>query len=78
VLLILVALLGLLAIASHAGSVLGWIRDGMFGLFGDAWFIPVAAALALGGYLLWLRAPRPRPGRGPGNISSCRASFGGT
>ena len=60
-LLILVALLGLLAIASHAGSVLGWIRDGMFGLFGDAWFIPVAAALALGGYLLWLRAPRPRP-----------------
>ena len=33
----------------------------MFAAFGDAWFIPVAAALALGGYLLWLRAPRPRP-----------------
>ena len=59
-LLILVALLGLLAIASRAGSILGGIRDGMFGTFGDAWFIPVAAALALGGYLLWPRAPRPR------------------
>ena len=61
VLLILAALLGLLAIASHAGSILSGIRSAMFGAFGDAWFVPVVAALALGAYLLWPRAPRPRP-----------------
>src|SRR5437868_3178868 len=60
VLLMLAALLGLLAIASHAGSILEGIRDGMVFEFGAAWFVPVTAALALGGYLLWLKAPRLR------------------
>src|SRR2546427_9918124 len=60
VLLMLAALLGLLAIASHAGSILGSVRDGIVFEFGVAWFVPVAAALALGGYLLWPKAPRPR------------------
>src|SRR2546430_579297 len=60
VLLMLAALLGLLAIASHAGSILGSVRDGIVFEFGIAWFVPVAAALALGGYLLWPKAPRPR------------------
>jgi len=56
----LAALLGLLAIASHAGSILQGIRDGMVFEFGAAWFVPVTAALALGGYLLWPKAPRLR------------------
>jgi S-DNA-T family DNA segregation ATPase FtsK/SpoIIIE len=56
----LAALLGLLAIASHAPSILGGIRDGMFYAFGDAWFVPVVAAIALSAYLLWPKAPRPR------------------
>src|SRR2546430_9301910 len=60
VLFLLAALLGLLGILSHAGSILGAIRDGMIAAFGVAWFVPVAAALALGGYLLWPKAPRPR------------------
>ncbi|HYM16905.1 MAG TPA: DNA translocase FtsK 4TM domain-containing protein, partial [Dehalococcoidia bacterium] len=59
-LLILVALLGLLAIASHAGSILTGIRDGLIATFDRAWFVPVGAALALGAYLLWPKAPRPR------------------
>src|ERR1700704_5016628 len=29
--------------------------------FERAWFVPVGAALALSGYLLWPKAPRPRP-----------------
>src|ERR1700686_3845559 len=61
VLLILIALLGLLALASNAGSVLMGIRGWLITSFGGAWFVPVGAALALGAYLLWPKAPRPRP-----------------
>ncbi|MHB8685950.1 MAG: hypothetical protein ACYDB4_02010, partial [Candidatus Dormibacteraceae bacterium] len=61
VLLILVALLGLLALASNAGSILTGIRDWLNTTFDRAWFVPVAAALGLGAYLLWPKAPRPRP-----------------
>src|SRR5256885_5304286 len=61
VLLMLAALLGLLAIASHAGSILGSVRDGIVFEFGVAWFVPVAAALALGGDLLLPQAPPPPP-----------------
>jgi DNA segregation ATPase FtsK/SpoIIIE, S-DNA-T family len=61
VLLILAALLGLLAIGSHAGSILSGIRSTLLGAFGQAWFAPVGAALASGAYLLWPKAPRPRP-----------------
>src|SRR5437879_4273440 len=60
VLLMLAARAGLLAIASRAPSILQGVRDGMVFEFGVAWFVPVAAALALGGYLLWPKAPRPR------------------
>jgi S-DNA-T family DNA segregation ATPase FtsK/SpoIIIE len=60
VFLILIALLGLLAIASHAGSILTGIRDGLVTTFDRAWFVPVGTALALGAYLLWPKAPRPR------------------
>ncbi len=60
VLLMLAALLGLLAIASHAGSILTGIRDGMLAGFGSAWSVPVVAAIALSAYLLWPKAPRPR------------------
>ena len=56
----LAALLGLLAIASNAGSILGGIRVGMLATFGTAWFVPVGATLALAAYLLWPKAPRPR------------------
>jgi DNA segregation ATPase FtsK/SpoIIIE, S-DNA-T family len=61
VLLILGALLGLLAIASTAGSVLTGIHDWLRMSFGAAWFVPVVAALAFGAYLLWPKWPRPRP-----------------
>src|ERR1700694_2822860 len=61
VLLILIALLGLLALASNAGSVLMGIRGWLLTSFGGAWFVPVGAALALGAYLLWPKAPKPRP-----------------
>jgi len=60
VLLILVALLGLLALASNAGSILNGIRDWLVLTFDRAWFVPVCAALGLGAYLLWPKAPRPR------------------
>jgi S-DNA-T family DNA segregation ATPase FtsK/SpoIIIE len=60
-LLILVALLGLLALASNAGSILTGIREWLVTSFDRAWFVPVGATLALGAYLLWPRAPRPRP-----------------
>src|SRR5437868_11883749 len=60
VLFILAALLGLLGILSHAGYILGAIRGAMLSTFGVAWFVPVAAALALGAYLMWPKAPRPR------------------
>ncbi len=56
----LAALLGVLAILSHVGSILSGIRDGMLSAFGTAWFVPVVAFLALGSYLLWPKAPRPR------------------
>ena len=61
VLLILIALLGLLALSSNAGSILTGLRDWLVAAFDHAWFVPVGAALALGAYLLWPRAPRPRP-----------------
>ncbi|MDQ6879171.1 MAG: FtsK/SpoIIIE domain-containing protein, partial [Candidatus Dormibacteraeota bacterium] len=61
VLLLLVALLGLLAIASTAGSILTGLRGWLMVTFGRAWFVPVGGSLAFGGYLLWLKAPRPRP-----------------
>ncbi|MEO8745609.1 MAG: DNA translocase FtsK [Candidatus Dormiibacterota bacterium] len=61
VLLLLVALLGLLALASNAGSILTGIRAWLIGTFDIAWFVPVGAALGLGAYLLWPKAPRPRP-----------------
>jgi DNA segregation ATPase FtsK/SpoIIIE, S-DNA-T family len=60
VLLMLAALLGLLAILSHAGMILSGIRDGMFRAFGAAWFVPVVALIALSAALLWTKAPRPR------------------
>src|SRR5438309_9477774 len=60
VLLMLAALLGVLAILSHAGSILGFICDGMVGGFGSAWVVPVVAAIALSAYLLWPKAPPPR------------------
>jgi DNA segregation ATPase FtsK/SpoIIIE, S-DNA-T family len=60
VLLMLGALLGVLAILSHADSILGGIRDRMLSAFGTAWFVPVVAAIAASAYLLWPKAPRPR------------------
>ncbi len=60
-LLILAACLGLLAIASNAGSILTGLHDWLVANFDRAWFVPVAGAMALGGYLLWPRAPKPRP-----------------
>jgi len=61
VLLILAALLGLLALASSAGSVLTGFREWLLGAFGRAWVVPVGGLLAFGAYLLWPKAPRPRP-----------------
>jgi S-DNA-T family DNA segregation ATPase FtsK/SpoIIIE len=57
----LAALLGVLAVLSHADSILGGIRDGMLFAFGAGWFVPVVAAIAASAYLLWPKAPRPRP-----------------
>src|SRR5690242_15299929 len=59
VLLMLAALLGLLAIFSHAGEILGAIRGWMYTSFGTAWFVPVIAAIAASAYLLWPKAPKP-------------------
>ena len=61
VLLILAALMALLAIASNSGPVLAGLSTALRATFGRGWFIPVAAGLGLGAYLLWPRAPRPRP-----------------
>ncbi|MEA2654851.1 MAG: segregation ATPase FtsK/SpoIIIE, family, partial [Chloroflexota bacterium] len=61
VLLILSALLSLLAIASNAGSILTGLHDWLMSSFGRAWFVPVGVALAFGTYLIWPKAPRPRP-----------------
>jgi S-DNA-T family DNA segregation ATPase FtsK/SpoIIIE len=52
--------LGLLALASNAGSILIGIRAWLVLTFDRAWFVPVGAALGLGAYLLWPKAPRPR------------------
>ena len=60
-LLLLVGLLGVLAAASSQGSILAGIREWLLGNFGRAWFVPVAASLGTGAYLLWPKAPRPRP-----------------
>jgi S-DNA-T family DNA segregation ATPase FtsK/SpoIIIE len=55
----LAALLGLLAILSHAGEILGAIRQWMYTSFGSAWSVPVLAAIAASAYLLWPKAPKP-------------------
>ena len=60
-LLLLVGLLGVLAAASSEGSILAGIREWLLGNFGRAWFVPVAASLGTGAYLLWPKAPRLRP-----------------
>jgi S-DNA-T family DNA segregation ATPase FtsK/SpoIIIE len=60
VLLILVGLLGVLAVASHAGSILAGLQQWLTSSFGKAWFVPVVGAVALGAYMLWPQAPRPR------------------
>ena len=60
VLLILIGLLGLLAVASHAGSILAGLQQWLVASFGRAWFVPVTGAVALGAYMLWPQAPRPR------------------
>jgi S-DNA-T family DNA segregation ATPase FtsK/SpoIIIE len=60
VLLILAGLLALLAVASHAGSILAGLQEWMVASFGRAWFVPVVAVVALGAYMLWPQAPRPR------------------
>ena len=60
VLLILVAMLGALAVASNAGTILAGVHEWLTATFGYAWFVPAGAALALGAYLLWPKAPRPR------------------
>jgi len=61
VLLLLAGLLGVLAAASNQGSILAGIREWLLGSFGRAWFVPVAVSLGTGAYLLWPKAPRPRP-----------------
>src|SRR5260370_3329235 len=61
VLLILIALLGLLARAGNGGFILRGLREWLTTTFDRAWFVPVGATLGLGAYLLWPRAPRPRP-----------------
>jgi S-DNA-T family DNA segregation ATPase FtsK/SpoIIIE len=61
VLLILGALLAILAIASNSGSILAGLREWLLASFDRAWFVPVGGALALGAYLLWPKARRPRP-----------------
>src|SRR5260370_39420804 len=60
VLLMLAALLGSLAIASHAPSILAGIREAMLSGFGSAWIVPVVAAIAVSAYLLRPKAPLPR------------------
>src|SRR5437773_10616771 len=56
-LLMLAALLGLLAILTHEGLILGVIRDGIESAFGRAWFVPFIAAVALSAWRLWTKAP---------------------
>jgi DNA segregation ATPase FtsK/SpoIIIE-like protein len=61
VFLILAALLSILAIASSEGSALSGIRNWLLTTFDHALFVPVIGALAIGAYLLWPKAPKPRP-----------------
>jgi S-DNA-T family DNA segregation ATPase FtsK/SpoIIIE len=60
VLLILAGLLGALAVASHAGNILTGLQQWLRSSFGSAWFVPVAAVVVLGAYMLWPQAKRPR------------------
>jgi DNA segregation ATPase FtsK/SpoIIIE, S-DNA-T family len=61
VFLILAALLSILAIASSDGSPLSGIRNWLLTTFDHALFVPVIGALAIGAYLIWPKAPKPRP-----------------
>jgi S-DNA-T family DNA segregation ATPase FtsK/SpoIIIE len=61
VLLILAALLAILAVASSEGSVLSGFREWLITTFDRGLFVPVGGALAFGAYLLWPKAPKPRP-----------------
>jgi DNA segregation ATPase FtsK/SpoIIIE, S-DNA-T family len=61
VFLILAAVLGILAIASSEGSILTGFRDWLLASFDRALFVPLGGALTFGAYLLWPKAPRPRP-----------------
>jgi len=61
VFLILAGFLGILAMASSDGSILTGLRNWLLETFDRTLFLPVGAALAFGAYLLWPRAPRPRP-----------------
>ena len=40
--------------------MLAGLREWLLASFDRAWFVPVVAGLALGAYLLWPKAPRPR------------------
>jgi S-DNA-T family DNA segregation ATPase FtsK/SpoIIIE len=61
VFLILAGVMAILAVASSEGSILTGLRDWLLGSFDRTLFVPVGGSLALGAYLLWPRAPRPRP-----------------
>jgi hypothetical protein len=50
----------MLAVATHAGSILAGLQQWLTASFGRAWFVPVVGAVALGAYMLWPQAPRPR------------------
>jgi len=56
-----VGLIGLLAAMSLPGSLLANVHQWLIETWGRTWFVPVGAAFAAGGYLLWLKAPRLRP-----------------
>jgi len=51
----------MLAIASSDGSALSGIRNWLLTTFDHALFVPVIGALVIGAYLLWPKAPKPRP-----------------
>src|SRR5260370_8054309 len=59
VLLILAGLLGGLAVASHAGSILAGLQQWLVSSFGRPWFVPAAAPITLHPYTLWPPAPPP-------------------
>src|ERR1700694_60306 len=60
VLLVLGALLGLLAIASSAGSILTGFREWLLVSFDRAWFVPVAGAPGLRACLVVAQGPKTR------------------